>query len=47
MESMLRSYEQGEKRIVGRMAANGILLLRVSLGVVFLWIENPPNRSRR
>jgi uncharacterized membrane protein YphA (DoxX/SURF4 family) len=37
MESMLRSYEQNERRIVAWMAANGILLLRVSLGIVFLW----------
>jgi len=37
MESMLRSYEQGERRVVAWMAANGILLLRVSLGIVFLW----------
>jgi uncharacterized membrane protein YphA (DoxX/SURF4 family) len=37
MESILRSYEQGERRVVGWMAANGILLLRVSLGIVFLW----------
>ena len=37
MESILRSYEHIEKRVVGWMAANGILLLRVSLGIVFLW----------
>ena len=37
MESILRSYEQGEQRVVGWMAARGILLLRVSLGIVFLW----------
>jgi uncharacterized membrane protein YphA (DoxX/SURF4 family) len=37
MESILRSYERNERRIVGWMAANGILLLRVSLGIVFLW----------
>src|SRR3954462_102777 len=37
MESILRSYEQTEKRVVAWMAANGILLLRVSLGIVFLW----------
>jgi uncharacterized membrane protein YkgB len=37
MESILRSYERSEQRIVGWMAANGIRLLRVSLGIVFLW----------
>ena len=37
MESILRSYEQNERRVVGWMAAHGILLLRVSLGIVFLW----------
>src|SRR3954466_10427212 len=37
MESILRRYEHTEKRVVGWMASNGILLLRVSLGIVFLW----------
>jgi uncharacterized membrane protein YphA (DoxX/SURF4 family) len=37
MESILRSYEQAEQRVVAWMAARGILLLRVSLGIVFLW----------
>src|SRR4051812_46948515 len=37
MESLLRSYDQAERRIVRWSAANGILLLRVSLGIVFLW----------
>src|SRR3954466_5518029 len=37
MESILRRYEHTEKRVVGWMAARGILLLRVSLGIVFLW----------
>jgi uncharacterized membrane protein YphA (DoxX/SURF4 family) len=37
MESILRSYEEGEQRVVRWMAARGILLLRVSLGIIFLW----------
>jgi len=37
METMMRSYRDAEGRIVGWMASNGILLLRVSLGIVFLW----------
>jgi uncharacterized membrane protein YphA (DoxX/SURF4 family) len=37
MESMMRSYDRVEKRVVGWMAAHGVLLLRVSLGIVFLW----------
>ena len=35
--SMMRSYRDAEVRVVGWMAATGILLLRVSLGIVFLW----------
>jgi len=37
MRSILRSYERSERLLVGWMAANGILLLRVSLGIVFVW----------
>jgi uncharacterized membrane protein YphA (DoxX/SURF4 family) len=32
-----RTYEEVEERIVGWMAAHGISLLRVSLGIIFLW----------
>src|SRR5512140_898819 len=37
MESAIESYQRVEKRTVNWMAANGIALLRVSLGIVFLW----------
>jgi hypothetical protein len=37
MESAIESDQRVEKRTVNWMAANGIILLRVSLGIVFLW----------
>ena len=37
MESAIASYQRVETRAVNWMAANGIALLRVSLGIVFLW----------
>ena len=37
MELAIESYQRIEKRTVNWMAANGIVLLRVSLGIVFLW----------
>jgi uncharacterized membrane protein YkgB len=35
--SIQNAYSQIEERIVAWMAANGIALLRVSLGIVFVW----------
>src|SRR5438105_8379818 len=35
--SILESYRDLEQRLVGWIAANGIALLRVSLGIVFVW----------
>ncbi|HZX63858.1 MAG TPA: hypothetical protein VFE76_00625, partial [Myxococcales bacterium] len=35
--SLADSYRRTEQRIVEWMAASGIVLLRVSLGIVFLW----------
>lgn len=37
MIAAIESYQRVEKRTVGWMAKNGIALLRVSLGIVFLW----------
>jgi uncharacterized membrane protein YkgB len=37
MESAIASYQRVETRTVNWMADNGIALLRVSLGIVFLW----------
>lgn len=37
MQAAMGSWQRGERRAVEWMAANGIALLRVSLGVVFLW----------
>jgi uncharacterized membrane protein YkgB len=37
MESRIEHYQRFEKRTVDWMAANGVALLRVSLGIVFLW----------
>ena len=35
--SIADSYRRAERRAVGWMAANGIALLRLSLGIVFVW----------
>ena len=48
MESAMAAYQQQEKRLVQWMAKNGIALLRVSLGIVFLWfgaLKFMPNLS--
>jgi len=37
MKTLTRTYRKIENHIVNWMIANGILLLRVSLGIVFLW----------
>jgi uncharacterized membrane protein YkgB len=37
MESAIEFYQRIEKRTVDWMAAHGIVLLRASLGIVFLW----------
>jgi uncharacterized membrane protein YkgB len=37
MEMAMETYQRAEKRAIAWMAANGISLLRVSLGIVFLW----------
>jgi uncharacterized membrane protein YphA (DoxX/SURF4 family) len=35
--AIVGSYRRAEQRVVGWMAANGIVLLRLSLGIVFVW----------
>jgi uncharacterized membrane protein YphA (DoxX/SURF4 family) len=37
MASLARSFDRLDVSLTGWMAKNGILLLRISLGIVFLW----------
>ncbi len=34
---MLRSYDQVDQKVIKWMARNGILLLRISIGLIFIW----------
>ena len=37
MEKLLQFYNQADRKITGFMSRYGVLFLRISLGIVFLW----------